>query len=161
MREARENTSPAIINIEGNACAADVFVIPSRIDRRFAYVVASLECLLKTRFADSESRFLAMKKFSCSPASRRIGARQNRFFARIAATDSRARFWLARCIADRDRRSLRVKRRRIGSCRRHILAALRCRVWISEDRSRLADWPCRPMTSSPGRRTSRSTAAWR
>jgi hypothetical protein len=84
MHRARENTSPAIINIEGNACAADVSVILSRIDRHVADVVAGLEWRLKTRFADSESRILAMKKFSCSPASRRIGARQNRFFARIA-----------------------------------------------------------------------------
>jgi hypothetical protein len=43
----------------------------------------------KARRADSESQFLAMKKFSSSPASRLIGARQNRFFARIAAADSR------------------------------------------------------------------------
>jgi hypothetical protein len=35
-----------------------------------------------------------MKKFSCSPASRLIGARQNRFFARIAATDSQRHFHL-------------------------------------------------------------------
>jgi hypothetical protein len=33
-----------------------------------------------------------MKKFSLSPPSRLICARQNRFFARIAAADSRARF---------------------------------------------------------------------
>ena len=35
--------------------------------------------------ADSESRFLAMKKFSRLTAARRIVARQNRIFARIAA----------------------------------------------------------------------------
>ena len=44
----------------------------------------------KTRRTDSESRFLAMKKFSCQPASRLIVARQNRIFARIAAADSPA-----------------------------------------------------------------------
>jgi hypothetical protein len=33
-----------------------------------------------------------MKKFSPAPASRLIGARQNRFFARIAVADSQARF---------------------------------------------------------------------
>jgi hypothetical protein len=38
--------------------------------------------------ADSESRFLAMKKFSRLTAARRIAARQNRFFVRIAAADS-------------------------------------------------------------------------
>jgi hypothetical protein len=44
----------------------------------------------KTRRTDSESRFLAMKKFSCLPASRLILARQNRIFARIAVADSLA-----------------------------------------------------------------------
>jgi hypothetical protein len=34
--------------------------------------------------ADSESQILAMKKFSCADTSRRIGARQNRIFGRIA-----------------------------------------------------------------------------
>jgi hypothetical protein len=42
-----------------------------------------------------------MKKFSRLPALRLIGARQNRFFARIAAADSRARLWLEtmNCVA--------------------------------------------------------------
>ena len=54
----------------------------------------------KTRRTDSESRFLAMKKFSRSPASRLIDARQNRIFARIAAADSPAAISdIARCIA--------------------------------------------------------------
>ena len=54
----------------------------------------------KTRRTDSESRFLAMKKFSCLPALRLIVARQNRIFERIAAADSHRRFpGLARCIA--------------------------------------------------------------
>jgi hypothetical protein len=54
----------------------------------------------KARRTDSESRFLAMKKFSCLPASRLIVARQNRIFARIAVADSLAAIsGIARCIA--------------------------------------------------------------
>jgi hypothetical protein len=54
----------------------------------------------KARRTDSESRFLAMKKFSRLPASRLIVARQNRIFARIAVADSLAGISrLARCIA--------------------------------------------------------------
>jgi hypothetical protein len=54
----------------------------------------------KVRRTDSESRFLAMKKFSCLPASRLIRARQNRIFARIATADSPAAISdIARCIA--------------------------------------------------------------
>jgi hypothetical protein len=47
---------------------------------------------LKVRCADSESQFLAIKKFSRPTAARLIAARQNRFFARIAATDSAGGF---------------------------------------------------------------------
>jgi hypothetical protein len=84
MQAACENATQANVNIEGNACAAGVFVIRTLIDCCAIDVIATHQCRLKARCADSESRFLAIKKFSCSPASRLIGARQNRFFARIA-----------------------------------------------------------------------------
>ena len=64
------------------------------IDRDAFGAVATRRRPRKVRCADSESRFLAMKKFSPAPASRLIGARQNRFFARIVAADSLARFWV-------------------------------------------------------------------
>jgi hypothetical protein len=51
-------------------------------------LIATRQHRPKARRTDSESQLLAMKKFSWLPASRLIGARQNRFFARIAATDS-------------------------------------------------------------------------
>jgi hypothetical protein len=60
--------------------------------RHVADVVVTLECRFKARFADSESQILAMKKFSCSPASGLIAARQNQFFARIAKSDSQSDF---------------------------------------------------------------------
>jgi hypothetical protein len=44
-------------------------------------VIMALQGRLKALCADSESRFLAIKKFSRSPPSRRILARQNRLFA--------------------------------------------------------------------------------
>jgi hypothetical protein len=72
----------------------------------FAHLVTR-GCRPKARRADSESQFLAMKKFSRSPASRLIGARQNGFFARIAAADSQARFWVEtmNCVCDRRARA--------------------------------------------------------
>jgi hypothetical protein len=85
--------------IVGSACAAIVSVNHASIDRRDGDVAGIDECPLKARCVDSESRFLAMKKFSCSPASRLIVARQNRFLARIAADDSRRDFCLARIFS--------------------------------------------------------------
>jgi hypothetical protein len=89
MRIVRENSTSAIVKIAGNACAADVFVVRTLNERRIAHLDATHRYKLKALGADSESRILAMKKFSCAEPSRLIGARQNRFFARIAKTDSR------------------------------------------------------------------------
>ena len=57
-------------------------------DAAIIAAIATRQRQPKARRTDSESQLLAMKKFSRAPASRLIGARQNRFFARIAATDS-------------------------------------------------------------------------
>ena len=89
MQAARENATQTIVNIAGSACAAGVFATRALRDRHTFDVVATHRCRLKARCADSESRFLAIKKFSCPRASCLIAARQNRFFARIAAADSR------------------------------------------------------------------------
>jgi hypothetical protein len=96
MQVARENTAIANVNIAGTHCAAVVFVIHALIDRHAFGITATRQDKRKARCADSESRFLAMKKFSCSPASRLIAARQNRIFARIAAADSQPGFFAAR-----------------------------------------------------------------
>jgi hypothetical protein len=53
-------------------------------------LVAARQWRLKGRCVDSESRLLAIKKFSPQPGSRLNAARQNRFFASIAAADSGA-----------------------------------------------------------------------
>jgi hypothetical protein len=93
MQGARENATPAIVNIAKSACATGVFVIRAFDDLHAVDVIATDRIRPKARRADSESRFLAMKKFSWLPASRLIAARQNPFFARIAAADSRCDFW--------------------------------------------------------------------
>jgi hypothetical protein len=68
----------------------------SRIDDRNAFELdATCRCRLEATRADSESRLLAMKKFSRLTAPRRIAARQIRFLARIAAADSTARLPVA------------------------------------------------------------------
>jgi hypothetical protein len=84
MRVMPENAPPSIVNISRNARTAGVSVIRASNDQRAIGRMATHRGRLKARCADSESRFLAMKKFSWLPASRRIAARQNRFFARIA-----------------------------------------------------------------------------
>src|SRR5260370_41751898 len=96
MRDERENPTPLTVNIARSACAAGTSVIDSLNDRRAVDVVATDRDRLKARCADSESRVLAIKKFSWSTASCRSVARQNRLFARIAAPDAQGDF-VTRC----------------------------------------------------------------
>jgi hypothetical protein len=84
MQVARKIAAPTIVNMTGNTCAAVVFTTHALNDRHAIAVIATHRHRRKALCADSESRILAMKKFSCSAASRLIAARQNRFFARIA-----------------------------------------------------------------------------
>jgi hypothetical protein len=83
MQMMRERPQLAITKITRSGCTAVVFAIHAFDDRPAADVITRHQNRSNARFADSESRFLAIKKFSCSPASRLIGARQNRFFERI------------------------------------------------------------------------------
>jgi hypothetical protein len=109
MRVVRENTRSAIVNIAGSDCAAGIFVIRAFEDRQVIDVIATHRCQPKVHCADSESRFLAMKKFSCWLASRLIVARQNRFFARIAPADSQCDFLVA--MVSYSRRTLHARSR--------------------------------------------------
>jgi hypothetical protein len=84
MRIVRENLDSANVKIAGNACAADVFLTRLQCTQHVAHAIATHQAQPKVLCTDSESRILAMKKFSCATTSRRIGARQNRIFARIA-----------------------------------------------------------------------------
>jgi hypothetical protein len=92
MQKVQQRPPSAFVNIEGNACTADVFAIHVIDDRRTIDVIATHRGGSKAVRADSESQKLAMKIFSWSQRWRLIGARQNRFFGRIAATDSQGRF---------------------------------------------------------------------
>jgi hypothetical protein len=81
MQVACENATLPIVNITGSDCAAGIFVIHTLLHQWAIAVIATHRYRSKARRADSESQFLAIKKFSCSPALRLIAARQNRFFA--------------------------------------------------------------------------------
>jgi hypothetical protein len=86
MRTARKKPMQAFVDIAGIACATDVFVIDAFDALHASDVAAPRRGWRKVRGADSESRFLAIKKFSCRPASCLITARQKRFLMRIAAS---------------------------------------------------------------------------
>jgi hypothetical protein len=98
MRIVRENSTSAIVKIAENSCAAIVSVIRLLNGRQCARPVATHRGRMKTLGVDSESRILAMKKFSCAEPRRLIAARQNRTFERIAETDSRGTLSRARCV---------------------------------------------------------------
>jgi hypothetical protein len=88
MQKVQQRPASAFVNIEGNACAADVFAIHSHDDRCAIDVIATHLDRSKGACVDSESQNLAIKKFSWSQRWRLIGARQKRTFERIAGTDS-------------------------------------------------------------------------
>jgi len=91
MQKVSLRPTSAFVNIEGNACTTDVFAIHPHDDRCAIDVIATHPDGSKPVRADSESQNLAMKIFSWSQRYRLIGARQNRFFGRIASGDSQAR----------------------------------------------------------------------
>src|SRR5271169_3053551 len=82
-QKPREEPQQTILDIARSDCTTAVSEIHALDDRHFVNVIASHESGPNARCADSESRFLATKKFSCSPASCLVAARQNGFFARI------------------------------------------------------------------------------
>ena len=88
MQKVQQRPASTFVNIEGNAIATDVFVIHACDDRCANDVIATHLDRPKAVGVDSESQTLAIKKFSRSQRWRLIGARQNRFFGRIATTDS-------------------------------------------------------------------------
>jgi hypothetical protein len=92
----------AIVNVAENTCAAGISAIHSSAARCAIDVVATHRHRQKAVVADSESRFLAIKKFSRSPASRLIVAGQTRLFAGIATADSRCDFPSAPRVAAHD-----------------------------------------------------------
>jgi hypothetical protein len=59
------NAATAIVDIARSTHSAGVFVIRTLNDRRSIDITATHRVQSKARCADSESRFLAIKKFSC------------------------------------------------------------------------------------------------
>jgi hypothetical protein len=100
MQKVQQRPTSAFVNIEGNACAADVFAIRACDDRCAIDVIATHRERPNAVGADSESQILAIKKFSRLRRLRLIRARQNRIFGRIAATDSQVGFSAATMIFD-------------------------------------------------------------
>jgi hypothetical protein len=130
VREACANTTPAIVNIAGNACATGIFVINAVNQHRLIGVATTQLRPPKARCADSESRFLAIKKFSWSPALRLIAARQNRFFCESRGTDSHLGFSQSRGrIVAHDERLVyaAIRAEHDDAASRH--AEVRCRAW--------------------------------
>jgi hypothetical protein len=110
MRKVCEKSTSAIVKIAGNACAAGTFVIRMIAELQPHRAFATHHDVSTPRCADSESRILAMKKFSRGSRRRLIAPRQIRFFERIAIADSRPAFGRAmpvtsqpRALADRAR----------------------------------------------------------
>ena len=163
MQKVQQRPTSAFVNIAGNACAAIVFVICVCHAQRAIDVIATHRDSAKGACVDSESRTLATKKFSWLRHKRRVSARQNRIFGRIAGNRFAGVFRFRRSIAAAiDARRVLASVDRGDEDDVSITsreAKFRCRAWTSRDRSRPAGWPCRRMTSSPGRRTSRRVAA--
>ena len=138
MQIVCENAASTNVNIAANAITAGVFVIHAWRRRSAIAVAATHLCWSIARCADSESRFLAIKKFSCPPASRLIGARQNRFFERIADTDSRRLFRFARRAANMVNQVCTLAWATRWRCDAAPASphsgVFRCRAWTSGDR---------------------------
>lgn len=105
MQIARENSTSAIVKIVESACAADTFFIRALIGFDWMRVIATHTKAVKTSRTDSESRFLANKKFFVLWTFWRPAARERRRFWRIDKPDSRRSFPAAidRDDARRDR----------------------------------------------------------
>jgi hypothetical protein len=127
----------AFVDVIENHCAASVSAIQLSCEKNSMRDGAARRRGSKTRVANSESAFLATKKFLCATSPNPIGARQNRHFCesrepiRNNTTDRR----------DDDRSLDRPARARLrhpidaasitaARCR----ATFRCRVWTSGDR---------------------------
>jgi hypothetical protein len=133
----RANSTSTIVKIAESAYAAVVSVVFIKSEQHAASIAATHLHRCKALGMDSESRILAMKKFSCEEPSRLIAPRQIRFFARIAETDSQARFARAmhRWEFANVRNALaRARRGGAPTAPRGVRARFRSRVSTSTDR---------------------------
>jgi hypothetical protein len=133
MLIVRYNPMSSIDNLTRNDCAAVVSLIHASLTCCAITSVATDRSRQNAVAADSESWFLAIKKFSCTTAWRRIAARQTRFFAGIVTADSRVRFSSAPRLAARRawlmHAGARLTRRRAPVVPTSRRATFRCRVW--------------------------------
>src|SRR5947208_15735195 len=81
MREVREKSASAFVKIEGNAHAAGISVIRSIVELRTHHAIATRRDRSKPDRADSESRILATKKFSCCGRRRLIALAKTSFLS--------------------------------------------------------------------------------
>jgi hypothetical protein len=65
MRKVREKSASTFVKVKGNACAAGISLIHTIDELHARHATATHHDASTARRADSESRFLAMKKFSC------------------------------------------------------------------------------------------------
>jgi hypothetical protein len=84
----QQRSTSEFVSIAESACGAAISLIHVFDAQRACDVITSHPRCRKARGADPESGVLAIKKFSWITRQRRIGARQNRTFGRIAVTDS-------------------------------------------------------------------------
>jgi hypothetical protein len=108
-RRARENPASSVVKRTENPFGESVFDTLDITARHACRGLATHRVARKPRCADSESRFLAIKKFSCFAPRLRIGSRQKQFFERIANTDSLAAV-RARCVITRHNTTRRSAR---------------------------------------------------
>jgi hypothetical protein len=80
MRKVQQRPTSTFVNIEGNGCAADVFVIHAHDDRCAVDIIATHRDGSKAVCADSESQNLAIKKFFMVTALASHGRSPKPFF---------------------------------------------------------------------------------
>ena len=89
MRDMRARSTSMIVEIAGNACAAVASVIRISHHQTRGVRIATPRHGRERRCVDSESRILAMKKFSCLTPISPLAAGRTVAFLRIAVGDSR------------------------------------------------------------------------
>jgi hypothetical protein len=86
-----ELSTQSIVESEENTFTEVLFANHTMHARCARTIIASLLHALKVRCGDSESAFLAMKKFSCLTSSGLANARQRGSLLRITISDSQQR----------------------------------------------------------------------
>ena len=86
----RENSTSTFVKVAGSDCAAAIFFIRYTSNLQRMFVAPSRSGKRKSPCADSESRFLAIKKFSGKPWTLAVRRSRADIFLRIAKCDSQS-----------------------------------------------------------------------